>query len=174
MQQQPEAQHYHHPPYAWLGAAVLFWGMVAFWLMPTVWTWVRTVGQKPVSQSSWTMTLDPANFAKHAITAVPRSDNDWILWEHIPGQRKGGWSWVHGFFADERACEDVRALFKVQEQAGGFEIVAPINILNRLNVPLQEQASGGAALATMRLVCLPSHIDPHVWTGPPNTKEPQP
>jgi hypothetical protein len=41
----------HHPPYAWLGAAVLLWGMVAVWLVPMLGTWVFTVRHKPAYET---------------------------------------------------------------------------------------------------------------------------
>jgi hypothetical protein len=96
-----EEPHYHHPPYAWLGAAVLLWGMVAFLLAPTVWTWVRA--------SPRTMTA-----------AVPGSDDGWILWKHIPAQGEGVWYSIRAF-AQEPACEEYRAHFQVREQkVNGF------------------------------------------------------
>jgi hypothetical protein len=45
-----EVPHDHHPPYAWLGAAVLFWGMVALWLAPMLWTWLGVGAQQPGAQ----------------------------------------------------------------------------------------------------------------------------
>jgi hypothetical protein len=127
MHEQPD---YHHPPYAWLVAAVLFWGMVAFLLAPTVWTWVRA-SPRPMT------------------AAAPKSDDGWILWKHIPAQGEWSWSWVHGF-TQERACEKAKARSWVEERVNGFTV------------------------ETMRLVCLPWHIDPHGWTVLPTATTPLP
>jgi hypothetical protein len=91
-----EEQDCHHPPYTWLGAAVLFWGMVAFSLAPMLWTLLSG-------------SLAGDGSAATSLSSLPTvsSGDDWMLWKVTLVMDRSEWTLVHPY-ANETACEDAR------------------------------------------------------------------
>jgi hypothetical protein len=111
----PEDQDSYHPPYLWLGAAVLFWGMCVFLLAPMLWRWLGVGGQQPVSQAERTLTVG------QPLPTTCKVGDIFIDTTAPAGQQ------IYGCVAvDTWALAP--ALYEGQEQANGFTIVTPRRI----------------------------------------------
>jgi hypothetical protein len=176
----PDEQH-SHPPYAWLGAAVLFWGMCVFLLAPMLWRWLGVGAQQPVSQAERTLTVDqtlPATCNVGDIFIDRTAPAGQHIYHCVTADT---WAFAPALGSMPATARDADwRLWRMtlSHDRSAWTFVYPYASETacedaKEHFTVREQAHGIMRVGRS-LVCLPWHIDPYLWTEAPSMKEPQP